>query len=174
MLMKRWSCGYRSLKSCLHFNNCRNKGMYKKIPYNKGVCMDDIKKYLDTKVDSTVYQLVDPMYVSSNMLVHTYHKNKGHYMYVPYVGKKYSLIYDSRFLFPYKRIKTKKIGRYIDFSKEVIVLKINDEIDYNGHRLTFMTEVIFIMLFIKMGIVSASLIVMLHLITILTIKNSEK
>lgn len=174
MLMKRWSCGYRSLKSCLWFNNCSKKGMYKKIPYSNGVCMSDIKVYLEKKVNVSAYQITGVEFLCSNMIVHTFVKNKGHYLYLPYVGLKYTLVYDSRFLIPYRIIRSKRLSKYIDFSSDVIVLKIDDKIDYSMFRIILITEVVFILLTIKLGVLVASLIMMLHILSLITLKNSEK
>lgn len=172
MIKKKWSCGYRSMKSCLWFNRCSKKGL-SDIKYDKGISMGDMYRYLESKVKVSTYKLEGIEYVSSNMLVHTYYKNKGHYLYLPYVGKKYSFIYDPKCIVPYKLIRNKKLSKFIDFKNDVIVLKIDEEINYTMLKLPFMIDTVIIMLMFRIGMLNTTLITLLFMMSIITVKNSE-
>jgi hypothetical protein len=170
---KKYSCGYRVIKKCLDFNDFTRKGI-STIPYDDGIYMSDIKEYLDNRMSTTAYKIDNKESLSSNMIVHTFYMNKGHYLYVVYSGEKYMYIYDPRCIIPYKLIRKRKINKYINFNKEVVALKINQDIDYRHYRVLYSFELFYVFCIALFGFERASLLFCASLLIFLVSNSNEK
>lgn len=173
MCKKKYSCGYRVVGKCLDFNNYTRRGI-STIPYDKGMYMSDIKEYLDKRLSTTAYKIDNEKSLSSNMIVHTFYKKKGHYLYIIYSGEKYMYIYDPRCIIPYKLIRKKKIGKYINFNSEVVAIKVNQDIDYRHYRTLYSFEIFYVLCIALFGFERASLLFCASLLIFLVSISNEK
>lgn len=124
-----FNCGYRSLRCALKFNKCSSKKVHKRLEYNDGVSMYDLKCILEDWYIVNAFEISHSSYISSNMIVHTYYRNVGHFIYVVYASSKWVFIFDSRRVFSYRIVKRQNLIKFIDYRYPVRVLKIENEIN---------------------------------------------
>ena len=131
MILKNlFNCGYRCLVVSSKWNHIKIKRLYKRVNFKDGVSMENIKNLLEEKVSVDAYELDDVSYVTSNMIVHTFYKGKGHYIYVINVGNKRLSLYDPRRIFKYRIVSRDKISKFIDVNNPIRALMINENINY--------------------------------------------
>jgi len=130
MFKKIFNCGYRCLIVADRFNMLFINKKFKKIEYNNGVSLKNIKEILEEKKEVNVYRIDDVSYLKSNMIVHTFYKGIGHYIYLIGVFKNVMFVFDPRRLFSYKIVRKNKIDKLIDINKEIHVLDIENKINY--------------------------------------------
>ena len=128
-MKKLFNCGYKCLVSACRFNDLYVKNKYKKIKYENGVSMSNLKDILEEKVNVEAYRLENLSFVCSNMIVHTYYKDKGHYIYIIKMNDRYVYLYDPRKFLAYKKIKKEKLNRYINENRDIHYLLIKREVN---------------------------------------------
>lgn len=112
------------------FNGGNISKVYKRLNFNEGVSMYDLKLILNEKFEVDAYLIDHTSYICSNMLVHTYYRDVGHFMYVIYASSKFVFIYDPRRVFCYRMCRRVKLSNFIDYNKPVRALLIDNKINY--------------------------------------------
>jgi len=144
LLKNLFNCGYRSLRCALLFNGCSRKKVYRRLKFDNGVSMLDIRNVLCDNLNVSSYKLDDISYISSNMIVHTFYKGEGHFLYVIYASSLIVFLYDPRRVFSYRVIRRSSLYKFIDFRHLVRVLLIEEGIKYKKVFFYVFLEVIFI------------------------------
>ena len=77
-------------------------------------------------------------------------------------------------IIPYKLIRKKKIGKFIKFDREVVAIKVNQDIDYHHYQCLYMIELVYVLLVFLLGFEKASLLTCTALLIFLASNSNEK